>query len=141
LPEDPIPVELRPEGTIRFSVGPKRVMLKRPTLNEWRELSEARFVMQEDIADLADKVQEQSEGLADGTPAEKRASNKTRRQLLNDLRQTREGACRVWVRKCLDLLSDTEVDDDEFEAWMVTEVFVAQVSVHMQTTPLRRGES
>lgn len=50
------PVDLRPDGTIRFSAGGRAVRLRRPTLAEFRDLRERVYEVDDQVTAASDKA-------------------------------------------------------------------------------------
>jgi hypothetical protein len=141
---EPIPVDLMPNGLVRFSVGEKRITLRRVKLGEWQTLREAIYQMDDDLADAAEAMKDASDALPadeDGDEKAQRATARQRRKLIRDFQSVRDGLCKAVVVQMLDLLASPEVEEYEIEPWMVTPGFIHAVSQHLQTVPLARGDS
>jgi hypothetical protein len=137
---EPLPVEFRPEGTVRFSAGSKRVTLRRVTLNEWRRMREAHYVMSDDVAAAADAMTDASAAMED-TDETRRENNRARAKLLREFTATADDLRMAWVADVFATLGDVQLEDDDWEPWMVTGDFLADLARHLQTVPLARGES
>lgn len=153
-------LDLRKDGTVWLYLDDDErpdktvlVKIRRPKMKELRHLREAEWAIAAELREFIAPLQDQVDAylgqhdidLADPTTFAKKDTHVL--AALRDLQRERDQQATLhaeklrgpWAAEVIELLSETEVDEDDLPPWCFGADFAAHLLGHWLTVPTRRG--